>query len=101
MSNSLAPDRQWRAFPHRQEIQPGDLEQFHESDTEWRVVEPPGDLTRKHDVVFSGQPTAIRTGRATYRGLPLQATVRLPIQEHTLSTVLSDRGEAMGKGNDV
>lgn len=34
--------------------------------------------------VFSGQPTAIRTGRATYKALPPRATVRFPFQEQDL-----------------
>lgn len=49
-----APDRQWRTPPNPQDIHPGDLVQLHETDTEWRVVEPPGDLTAKHDVTQIG-----------------------------------------------
>ena len=35
---------------------------------------------RERDI-FSGRPTAIRTGRETYRALPPKATVRFPFQE--------------------
>jgi hypothetical protein len=40
----------WRDVPDPEEILPGDLVQLHSTDTVWRVVEPPGDLTPKHDV---------------------------------------------------
>lgn len=54
MSDSPAPDRQWRAVPDPQAIEPGDLVQLHGTDTAWRVVEPPGDLTPKHEVIQLG-----------------------------------------------
>jgi hypothetical protein len=38
------------------------------------------DALRERDI-FSGRPTAIRTGRETYRALPPKATVRFPFQE--------------------
>lgn len=38
------------------------------------------DALREREI-FSGRPTAIRTGRETYRALPPKATVRFPFQE--------------------
>lgn len=51
--------------------------------------------------VFSGQPTAIRTGRATYKALPPRATVRFPFQQQDLGGLfeqqawLADRADAL------
>lgn len=40
--------------------------------------------TLRNRGVFFGQPTAIRTGRSTYKALPPRATVRFPFREQDL-----------------
>ncbi|MFC6977134.1 DUF6884 domain-containing protein [Halomicroarcula sp. GCM10025709] len=51
--------------------------------------------------IFDERPTAIRTGRETYRALPPKATVRFPFQERDFDGMfeqmawLSDRAEAL------
>jgi hypothetical protein len=45
------------------------------------------DALRERDI-FSGRPTAVRTGRETYRALPPKATVRFPFQEREFDGML-------------
>ena len=58
------------------------------------------DALRERDI-FSGRPTAIRTGRETYRALPPKATVRFPFQERDFDGMfdqmewLSERTDAL------
>lgn len=54
MVDTAASDSQWWPVPDPQDILPSDLVQLHETDTAWRVVEPPGDLTPKHSVTQIG-----------------------------------------------
>ncbi|WP_236039644.1 hypothetical protein [Haloarcula salinisoli] len=51
------------------------------------------DALRERDI-FSGRPTAVRTGRGTYRELPPKATVRFPFHERENLT-LRDSGRAL------
>ena len=58
------------------------------------------DALRERDI-FSGRPTAIRTGRETYQALPPKATVRFPFQERDFDGMfdqmawLSERTDAL------
>jgi len=58
------------------------------------------DALRERDI-FSGRPTAIRTGRETHRALPPKATVRFPFQERDFDGMFDQMEWVSGRVDEL